>query len=227
MFRVFLLLALSHSATAQIVSEGTALAVGFEAEAAAQVEWDAGAVTVTGPSALARVALAPRVELRVGLPDAVVVRADGASARDVSDPTLGLKLDLGAPIGWALAALAEVSVPLFTGSLAGPASPSASLLAERLGGPLLLLGQADVVWDRSANRVDAGGAALVGAEVATGAALFAEAAVATTPDGLAVLALVSAALAATGRLAFDAHVGAGLTPSAPDAVVGVGASLRL
>ena len=229
---------LAAGAQAQIVTDRPDLTESTAAVARLQVETglllevegsaDGGrAHAVSGPLALVRVPLAAGVEGRVGLPDYRVERAAGQSAGAFGDPSVGAKVELGAVGPRALAAIAEVSLPLGDGEPSGRASPLGLLVAGRELGPVSLGTQAEVLWDRGAGRVEVGGTFVVGTGLSERVGAFAEVAAGTAAGALSALAQTGLTLLLRDDLQFDAALGVGLTDPAPDAFGGLGVGVRL
>lgn len=235
MFRALVLIsvaALAAPASAQIVTdrpdltESTEAAAGVQIETGLVVERSQEVTDVTAPQALVRIGLAPGVEARLGLPDYRVLDLGGADRGGFTDPSVGVKAELGALAGWDVAAIAEVSLPLGDDAFSGSASPIALLIAGRDLDVFSLGTQAELRWDRDADRVDVGGTFVVGASFTERVGAFAEAAAASSAAGTEALAQVGATFLVSPDTQVDAFVGAGLTDVAPDVFGGVGFSTR-
>ena len=239
MFRapaLFLLAALAvvpPPAVAQIVTDRPDLTESAEAVSGVQVETgvllevedrgpDDGSLDVSGPQALVRVGVVPGVEARLGVPDYV----DAAGQSGFSDPSVGAKVELGAVGPWAFAGIAEVSLPLGNDGLSGAASPLGIVIAGRDLGALSLGTQAEVLWDRDADRVEVGGTFVVGTSLAERVGAFAEVAGGSTSGAAAVLLQIGSTLLVSPDVQLDAFLGAGATAPAPDVFGGVGVSAR-
>ncbi|WP_420455254.1 transporter [Rubrivirga sp.] len=237
MFRLALALLLASPAAAQIVTDRPDLTESTEAVRRLQVESGllldvedsgsgGGSPDLSGPQALVRVPVVAGVEVRLGLPDYRVEDVANRNVDGLTDPSVGAKVELGAAGPWALAAIAEVSLPLGDAAFSGAASPLAILVAGRDAGAFSLGTQAEVRWDRDADRVEVGGTFVVGTSVSEAVGVFVEAAAGTTPGDPAVLAQTGATLLLSPDVQLDAALGLGLTEPAPDVFAGVGVSAR-
>ena len=183
-------------------------------------------VNVAGPQALLRVEVVPGVEARLGLPDYAVADVDASGSGGFTDPSVGAKVELGAVGPWAFAGIAEVSLPLGEDGFSGAASPLALLVAGRDLGTLSLGTQAEVLWDRDTDRVEAGGTLVLGAGLSERVGAFAEVAGGSSPDGAAGVVQVGSTVLLSPDVQLDAFLGAGATDPAPDVFGGVGFSAR-
>ena len=238
MFRVLTLsLFLAPTVLGQIVTdrpdltESTEAVSGVQLETGLLIEADDrgagnGSLDVSGPQALVRVGVVPGVEVRLGLPDYVVVGADAEGLGGFSDPSVGAKVELGTVGPWAFAGIAEVSLPLGDDGFSGAASPLALLVAGRDLGTLALGTQAEALWDRNTDRVEVGGTLVLGAGLTERVGAFAEIAGGSTPDGGAVVVQVGSTLLLSPDVQLDAFLGAGATDPAPDVFGGIGFSAR-
>ena len=238
---MFRLLALSclltPAALAQIVTDRPDLTESTEAVLGIQIETgllvnvegrepDGNTFGIAGPQALLRVGVLPGVEARLGLPDYAVADVDLGGTGGFTDPSIGAKVELGAVGPWAFAGIAEVSLPLGDNGFSGAASPLALLVAGRDLGALSLGTQAEVLWDRDTDRVEAGGTLVLGAGLSDSAGAFAEIAGGSTPDGAAVVVQAGSTVLLSPDVQLDAFLGAGVTDPAPDVFGGVGFSAR-
>lgn len=239
MFRASLflaLLALAAPASGQIVTdrpdltESTAAVPTLQIETGVQVartSGSGGSAEITGPNALVRIGVAPGLEARLGLPNYISVSDDlDGDATGFSDPSLGVKGEVGTLAGWDLAAIAEVSLPLGDDPFSTPISPLGILVAGRDLGAVSLGSQVEVRWNRAAEHVDVGGTAVVGVPLGERVGVFAEAAATRTVGGAEVLAQCGATLLLSPNVQLDAFGGAGLTRLAPDVFGGMGLSAR-
>jgi len=182
-----------------------------------------GAFGVSGPEALVRLGLADGFEARLGLPGYRIADVTRPDDRGFTDLALGAKAGLARFAEWAVAAIVEVSIPVDSDA---SVSPLAILIVGRDLGAVSLGAQTEVVWDRTTDRTEVGGTAVVGVPLAEHVGGFAEVAAGTTPDGAAVLAHTGVTLLHSPDLQLDAHGGLGLTAAAPDAFGGLGLSVR-
>ena len=220
MFRALALCLLAPALGAQVVTEGVEITgpgrVGVEAAA---VLTDGPGWSVNGPEGLVRVGVGWGAEVRVGLPDYRRAALE-LGETGFSDMSAGLGVGLPAPRGWLASAFATVTLP----TTGGPASPLVVVAAERALERVTVAAQAEAVWDREADRLETGGAALASLALAGPVRGFVEIAGATTRDGWAAVLGHGYVASVTPTLDVDLRLGAGLTATAPRAFVGVGAA---
>lgn len=185
---------------------------------------DEGETSLSGPEALLRIGVARSVEVRLGLPSYVAVDDDSG----VADPSIGLKVAFGEAAGWALAAIAEVSLPLGDERFgAASVNPLFLLIVGRDVGAFSVGAQAEIARDLDAGRTDAGATLVVGRGLGARAGTFLEGAVGSTPEGpAAVVVHHGYTVLLTPTVQADARVGAGITETAPDLFGGFGLSVR-
>ena len=202
---------------------GVVPAGAFQVEASADNTVDQPRQTDAG--VLLRWGFAPRWELRAGVP----TYSRTFSSSGLGDPTVGAKIEAGALAGWSAAAIGEVSLPL--GGAFSRSTPEFAL-AAMAGRDLAAQFAVEVVGElayRLRDGAAVGGAAIVlsrpvvgpvEASVEIAAAIEAlEVAVVVVESGVAVLL--------TERLQFRGYAALGIGGrGVPDAVVGIGASVR-
>lgn len=185
---------------------------------------DEGETSLSGPEALVRIGVARSLEVRLGLPSYVAV--DDASG--VDDPSIGVKVAFGEAAGWALAAIAEASLPLGDARFGSSSvNPLFLLIAGRDIGAFSVGTQAELGRDSDADRTDIGATLVVGRGLGARAGAFLEGAIGSTPEGPAAVVVhhgYTVLLAPTVQV--DARVGAGVTRTAPDLFGGFGLSVR-
>jgi hypothetical protein len=188
--------------------------------------------TLSGPETLLRYGLAPRFELRLGVPDSNLAWGGGARRSGLGDTYLGAKAQIG-PLGRTdLAFIGAAIVP--TGSRefsSGTWYPQAAVSASHpLGEEADLGGQLTFSFPReNGGRRTALDATLVlGREVGPRWGVFAEYAGTYTQGGPPEHILhAGTAYSASPTLQFDLHFGLGLNRNAPDFLIGAGFGVRL
>ena len=189
------------------------------------------------PEALVRVGVARGVELRTVLPEytRVVREADALAPRivteDATDPSVGLKVELGNASGVDLGVIAETTVPVVESEFDVDRSVQTVIVtaAGDLSPRLSLGSQLSATYNETPDRVGLGATVVLGLSLDDQIGLFAELA-ASDPVDVAIDAEVllhgGATLLLTDDLQLDAHAALGLTDTAPEYLVGVGASAR-
>lgn len=200
--------------------------------------------TFTAPEALVRIGVLPFAEVRLGAPN--YVRAEASFqlqgeplVRSVfegtDDPSIGLKLELPRVAGVDLAFLPSTTIPLKDDDPerfgANRLQPSFLLIAGTNVTPGVTVGtQGGIAYlEPGLQGAELAGTFVVGVALTEQASVFAEVAATDIIDldaPAAVLVHTGATLLLSDDLQLDAHVGAGLTATAPDYLVGIGASAR-
>ena len=195
----------------------------LQVEAGTTVAREPGVGTVwSGPETLIRAGLGRGFEARLVLPDAAAPFTSRLGEAEFGDVAAGFKAELGQATGFDAAVIVEVSV----GGSAGP-SPRAVFVVGRDVGPASVGAQAEATFDRTADRVLAGGTLVGGLGLSERVGAFLEVAASAVPDGRAAVVLHHGYTLALGdALQLDIHGGAGLTRTAPDVFVGAGVGVR-
>jgi hypothetical protein len=210
--------------------------VQIEAGATWLGEAGGGVEVLSGPEALIRWGVAPRLELRFGLPDYLEVSGTEVDDGAWTDSSIGLKWQLG-PVAeaWDLALVAEVEIP----------SGEIEVTAERYDPGMILITGTDLSdrWSLGAQLSAArqtfaevggdrevwfwGGTAVFGLGVSDDVGTFFEVA-AEKPEDVETLVFLHHGWTwlPAPRLQLDAHVAAGLTDTTPDWLIGIGCSKR-
>lgn len=194
------------------------------------------------PEALVRIGVMPGLEARITAPD--YTRIDfttmDTSLDGFSDPSVGLKAEIGTFGGTSVGVIAEASLPVVNGTLSDTrVVPSVIVTA---GGDLtetLSLGAqvyTEIYGDNNGpfrGSTTLGGTLVLGVSLNEQAGFFAEFVVedviggaGTTVDPYA-LVHTGATLLLSPNAQLDAHAGVGVSGYAPDYLVGVGASVRI
>ena len=200
---------------------------------------------LTLPEALVRIGVTPGVEARVQVPD--YVRTD-LTGRDIAadgftDPSVGLKVEVGTFAGADVGAIVSTSVPV-SDEIFGDGD---ALGGERFVPSVIVTGSADLTPTVSVGaqiqseffgegNADFGGDATIGGTLVVGLAIneqtgaFAELVLEDVIGGIVnpyALVHTGATLLLTPDAQLDAHAGIGLAGYAPDYLIGVGASVRI
>ncbi|OZC04167.1 transporter [Rubricoccus marinus] len=197
---------------------------------------------IVAPEALVRLGVLPFAEIRLGLPNYLRFegesRATGTRADDGwTDPSVGLKLELGSLAGVDLAFLGSTSIPVdenaeVLGTFgSNRLVPSFLLIAGTDLAPGLSLGtQGGITYNGpGADDADLAATLVFGYSLADQIGAFAEVAISdrvSVDAPASILVHTGATLLLSDDVQLDAHVGAGLTETAPDYLVGIGASAR-
>lgn len=238
-----LALLLSAAASAQpLVTDRPDLTESAVTIAPGRVQIEAGAIyedagsgfsAFAVPTALVRVGVLPFLEVRLGAPDFLRVETPLGSDEGIGDPSIGAKLAVGAVAGVDLALLAETSLPLGDDDLNPDRTvPSVLLIAGTDLGPAFSLGaQGGITYNEPGlEGADLSATLVLGYALDDQIGAFTELAVIDRIDEDAPAALLvhtGATLLLSDEAQLDAHVGAGLSDTAPELLVGVGASVRL
>ncbi|MEL6615635.1 MAG: transporter [Bacteroidota bacterium] len=191
------------------------------------------------PETLVRIGVLPFAEVRLGAPNYVVrdrgLPDEAGLLRGTDDPAIGLKLELPSPAGIDLAFLPSTTIPLKDDDPevfgAERLQPSFLLIAGTDVTPTISIGtQGGIAYlEPGLDGAELAGTFVVGVSLTEQASVFAEVAATDIIDldaPAAVLLHTGATLLLSDDLQLDAHVGAGLSDTAPDYLVGVGASAR-
>jgi hypothetical protein len=182
---------------------------------------DQGASAFGAPETLVRWTFAPRLELRVVLPD--YIDAEGVSG--LGDAGLGAKIELGRRGGWTMGVIAGVSLPTGADGLGSDTvDPDVLLAAARDLTPAWSLGtQVTAAWRRTGDDLELGATLVVGTGLNARIGLFIElAASGVTGEPAAVVLHHGYTLALRPLMQLDVHAGAGLTDAAPGFLLGIG-----
>lgn len=179
----------------------------------------------SGPEFLARVGFARGWELRLGVPDYV----DTAGRAGFGDASIGLKTELGSTGPWEWGAILTASLPTAEEGLGSDGvDPELLLTTGRGVGPDWSLGtQASVLRRTDVGMTEVGATIVAGRALGETVGSFLEVAATGATGDVTSVILHHGYTVSTGALTqLDLHVGAGLTRTAPDVLVGVGWSGR-
>ncbi len=191
---------------------------------------EGGVCELSGPEMLLRLGVARRTELRVGVPDYVLVRGQ-ERASGIGDPSLGFKQQFG-PLGtFDLALIAAVSLPTGSSQVTSDGFDPIAVLgwSQDLSELYSLGGIAGGAWITEGDRHRLSGLVTValGRSLGERWGMFLEYA-AELPEGEPSSQLIHQGFtyAITPASQADLHFGAGITNSAPDFFIGAGYSAR-
>ena len=229
--------ALAPSVAAQITDAQPDWTEGTEAVSRARMEAgvlfetlngsDGRALDIVLPRLLARIGVVSGLELRLGLSDYRFADVSLPGPSGLTDPAIGAKLALGSTGPWSAATVVEVSLPLGDDEFSVPARPLALLIVQREQGALTLTGQAEALWDRATDRVERGGALVLGVAVADGVTVLAEGALGSTAQGTSSIVQTGATWQFSPVVELEGFAGLGLTEAAPERFVGLGVNVDL
>ncbi len=181
-------------------------------------------IETTGSELLLRWSPVTKFEIRIGAPNYVITDNAGG----VSDPTVGIKVQIGPMNAWDVAIIAATAVPLgedVSGS--SELTPLVLVAAGRDFGNVGFGTQVGGTFDRAADQVLASGTAVVGTSLAPAVGGFLEVAADQQARGKASFVVHSGVTFSPASLIqLDLHAGVGMTDTAPDFLVGAGLSLR-
>jgi hypothetical protein len=198
-------------------------------------EFEGGATALNAPEALARIGVFRGAEVRVGLPDFARDETGLGQLRvvneDVTDPSLGAKLELGEASGVALAVVAETTLPFINNGFRPEDAAQTVILTggASLSPRVSVGGQVGATYNETPETVDLAATLVLGFALDSQIGAFVEVAASDPVDIVADAAFLlhgGATLLLTEDLQVDAHAGLGLTDTAPDYLIGVGASAR-
>jgi hypothetical protein len=184
----------------------------------------------SGPELLVRWTVAPRFELRFGLPDYVRPSASGLDS-GWTDSSLGFKVQIGPMGSWDVAAIAQVSLPTGNTGYTGDAyDPGVVFIVGRELGDRASFGtQLSVDWLTVDDERELlwGATAVVGYAISDEWGTFGELAIEVPEEGSAPLLFHSGVTRALGSNSqLDVHAAAGLNDAAPDWLLGAGFAVR-
>ena len=192
----------------------------------ASVDHEPGPTSQTDVGTLVRWGLRPGLEVRAGIP----TYSRSTAVSGLGDPVLGAKAELGAALGWAVAATAEVSLPLGGALGSGRLVPLVGIDAGRdLAASFVIDVAGELALLPDAQTPAVGGAAVTLTRPVAGP-VEASLGLAATVEDLGVSALVlehEYAFLVAEQAQFGAYVAIGLEGSAaPGALYGLRVSVR-